>query len=42
VGGSTHEVATSSFTFDTLNRLTDVEYKKGGVAPPCAKMKRTH
>jgi RHS repeat-associated protein len=29
-GGSTHEVATSSFTFDTLNRLTGLAYKKGG------------
>jgi len=29
-GGSTHEVATSEFSYDTVGRLTGLAYKKGG------------
>jgi RHS repeat-associated protein len=29
-GGSTNEVVTSSFSYDTLDRLTDLAHKKGG------------
>lgn len=29
-GGSTNEVATSSFSYDALDRLTDLAHKKGG------------
>jgi len=29
-GGSTNEVATSEYSYDTLARLTDVAHKKGG------------
>jgi YD repeat-containing protein len=30
-GGSANEVATATYSYDTLNRLTGLQYQKGGV-----------